>query len=131
MLEMKYIPGTHKPTDVLHFRGAVEQLCKIHEKGMVHGDIRNVNIVFDDTDCSHLIDFDLSRKENDYYPSVYVASHPERHVGAHPGSNMLKIHDKHALFSIICQHFPRMSSLELVAEDLFTWMDLLEKSSSS
>ena len=101
MLAMAYIPGTQKPTEVLHFRGAVEQLCKMHEKGRVQGDFRNVNSVFDNTGGSHLIAFDLARKENDLYPSVSVASHPERHFGAHPGSNMLKIHDKHALFSII------------------------------
>ncbi len=131
MLEIEYIPGTHVPTNVLHFRGAVEQLCKIHNKGMVHGDIRNVNIVFDNTGCSHIIDFDLARNENDVYPSVYVTSHLERHYCARPGNQMLKIHDKHALFYIICYHFPCMSSLKLVDEELNTWMDLLQNSSSS
>ena len=103
----------------------------MHKRGMVHGDFRNVNIVFDDTGHRHIIDFDLARNENDVYPNVYVTSHPERHYCARPGNEMLKIHDKHALFYILCYLFPCVSSLKLVDEELNTWMDLLQKSSSS
>lgn len=130
MLEIKYIPGTHRPKSVLHFRGAVEQLYKIHSMGIVHGDIRNANIVFDDADCSYIIDYDLARMENDVYPSGYVTSHTERHHSARPGEAMRKIHDKHALFQIICKHFPLKKALKLADKDLNTWMELLQSSSS-
>lgn len=106
MLEIEYIPVTHTPTNVLHFGGGVEQLRTIQNMGMVHGDIRNVNIVFnDDAGCSHIIDFDLAKNENDVYPSVLYVTHPERHHGA---CQELKIHNKHALCtrSVIFENLP-------------------------
>lgn len=129
MLEIDYIPGTHTPPNVLAFDGAVKQLCKIHNESMVHGDIRDVNIVFDGTGSSHIIDFDLAKKENDIYPAGYVTTHFERHQEARPGKRMLKIHDKHALFCIICRYFPKKSTLNLVQKEIDTWINLLSSSS--
>ena len=90
---------------------------------MVHGDIREANIVFTE-DSSHLIDFDLARMENDTYPNGYVGF-PERHENAIPGGKMLKIHDKHALFKIITKYFHVKKDLNLVEQDLDNWMSLL------
>lgn len=54
-------------------------------------DVRNVNIVFENTGYSHIIDFDLAKNENDVYPSVYVKDTMV------PGQEkVLKIHDKHS-----------------------------------
>lgn len=59
MVIYKFIDGNHIPLSVQHFRGIIEAVNKIHVLGLVHGDIRKVNMIFCADETSKLIDFDL------------------------------------------------------------------------
>ena len=86
------------------FRGVLDILQKIHERGYVHCDIRPPNIIFDpDGLNSYLIDFDLARTVG-YYPHGYYFSDTVRHEDARAGLAMEKVHDLHSL-RLIIQHF--------------------------
>lgn len=65
----------------------------------MHGDVRVSNIVFHES--STLIDFDLTRKEDNFYPSNYIYYKKERHSRAKKGDRMKKLHDRYALSCII------------------------------
>jgi hypothetical protein len=58
MVSYRYIPGSHEATRVGQFASLIQQIAKIHDKGIVHGDIRLGNVVFTDSGAE-LIDFDL------------------------------------------------------------------------
>ena len=78
-------------------------LCKLHNHGYVHSDVRKNNILFDDTkDEAYLIDFDLYDKENVNYPKVYNhASISERHKDAFADKPRKKIHDVFSILKIL------------------------------
>jgi serine/threonine protein kinase len=49
IISYAYIPGTHFPTHVGHLTELFSQLCYLHEEvGIVHGDIRLSNLIFND-----------------------------------------------------------------------------------
>ena len=70
-----------------------------YERGYVHGDIRLINIVFNEG-RSYLIDFDLARAEGDSYPSGYQPF-PVRHPEAVEEWVMKKQHDRWSLGELI------------------------------
>ena len=104
VVKYPYIEGNHKPQSLQQFRGVLDILQKIHERGYVHGDIKPQNIIFDPGGLnSYLIDFDLARKDG-YYPPGYYFSDTVRHEDAREGLEMEKVHDLHSL-RLIIQHF--------------------------
>ena len=104
VVKYPYIEGNHNPQSLQQFRGVLDILQKIHERGYVHGDIRPPNIIFaPDGLKSYLIDFDLARKDG-FYPPGYYFSDTVRHEDARAGLEMEKVHDLHAL-RVIIQHF--------------------------
>ena len=107
VMSYQYIEGSHKPSALKQFANVVRILNRIHELGYVHGDIREVNIIFVQEGDSVLIDFDLARQENTKYPVDYnCATIYERHAQAGPSLKMKKEHDRYSLAVIINRHFP-------------------------
>ena len=90
------------PRNLKHFTGVLNCLQRLHQKGYIHGDVREQNIIFAKED-SFLIDFDLARKESreSVYPSGYISTHPERHPNAKPQCIMKKEHDVFAIQKVM------------------------------
>lgn len=65
-----YFDGGHEPQDLNSFKNILRMLLKVHDCGFVHGDIRMANLLFNDEN-SVLIDFDLARKEGEFYDPHY------------------------------------------------------------
>lgn len=86
---------------------------KLHECDYVHGDIRVCNIIF--SESSTLIDFDLTDKVDECYPTGYNFYKSERHVNAKPGKQMKKIHARFAL-SLIMDRFEVPQSKEIIQD---------------
>ena len=74
VIGVPFYKGKHRPRSIKQLLCMNEKLKALHNKGIVHGDIRLFNIVFsedDDNEC-HFIDFDLSGDEGTaLYPSKY------------------------------------------------------------
>ncbi|KAI0299536.1 hypothetical protein BC826DRAFT_995116 [Russula brevipes] len=87
MLEMK----THE--ERLRYKEKLwEALCVIHDKGLVHGDVRDPNIFVSENGDVKLIDFDqCGTHEQDKYPREW--DHTNRSVDAKEGALMRKEHD--------------------------------------
>lgn len=58
------VPGVHRPAVVGHMMQLITKTAQLHEKGIVHGDLRFSNIVFSEASSatveSTIIDFDYS-----------------------------------------------------------------------
>ena len=78
LIATKYVSGTHEATTPIDFLPIIDELAKLHENGMVHGDIRVYNMVFSRASDGEkpdgcLIDFDYGGTEGEAkYPSGYV-----------------------------------------------------------
>ena len=74
----------------------------IHNAGYVHGDIRKENLIFDTSgQKAWIIDFDMARKENEPYVSIYNDKVEGRHPDAEKGEMMKKEHDRYALHCVM------------------------------
>lgn len=125
-LKYKYIEGDHTPTSVNQFTGALQTLQKLHQQGIVHGDVRLPNIIFSGNN-SYLIDFDLARKVGDRYPIGYTAL-PERHIDATSRSLMS---DRHSMASIMklvdCEGriHPQVADINIHLNDIIAQLVIL------
>ena len=99
-LKCTYTSGDHEPAGVAQFRGVVQMLAKLHDRGYVHGDVRLQNIVFTKKD-SVLIDFDLAKKEGETYPSGYNCEFEGTHPDTTLHGEMLKSHDIHSVLYLM------------------------------
>lgn len=101
IVEMKYVPHSFV-CDLKQAVMLLEILNELHQKYIVHGDIRRSNILFSIDSCAYFIDFDLSGKENERYPECY--NHIgiiERHPKAQAHNKRKKEHDIHSLYHVI------------------------------
>ena len=99
MIQYDYIEGDHNPQRLRQFAGVCRKLHKVHTEGYIHGDIREANIIFNDSE-SDLIDFDLAQGVGGIYPLGY--NHFDvRHQDARGGIEMKREHDRHALAKIM------------------------------
>jgi serine/threonine protein kinase len=72
VVKTPFWPGRHEAKWPAEFLPVVEELQDLHAQGLVHGDIRCFNIIFNG-DKGKLIDFDYSGKAGGtYYPYGYV-----------------------------------------------------------
>ena len=64
-VEYPFIAGSHAPSTVAAAVAAIVALSAVHERNIVHGDIRLANIVFTEPPhrSAHLIDFDFANRE--------------------------------------------------------------------
>jgi hypothetical protein len=97
------LEGSHKPTTVGHFLCLLESLARLHKRGIVHGDIRASNIIFDANGGATLIDFDFSGGEHCRYPPGFNTKigDGKRARGARSGSNLSFEHDWEALAGLM------------------------------
>jgi hypothetical protein len=104
VLSYKYIEGSHVPQNIKEFIGILRAVKYLHEKNIVHADIRLCNCIFTGNN-SFLIDFDLAREIPAKYPIGYV-NYDERHHNACSASSMLKIHDRYSIAYLMqnCLH---------------------------
>ena len=88
VLSYRYIAGTHTPSSLKQFAAVIRVLGSIHEQKMVHGDIRQHNIIFpfEAKEGGVLLDFDLARREGTTYPEGYNEAIVERHEDAKRGN---------------------------------------------
>ena len=83
----------------------LKQIEVVHSLGYVHGDLSPQNLIFSGN-SGHVIDFDLMRKENVSYVSVYNSDFPPyRHPHARAGEKMKKEHDVWALARMTATFF--------------------------
>ena len=82
----------------------------IHEKKLVHGDIRLANLIFGtynpDRSTSYIIDFDFTSAAGEQYPGTYNGSLYVRHPNAKPYEAKKFDHDWYSLFYICQEFFP-------------------------
>ena len=100
LLSYPHIAGDHSPYRLQQFTGVMKMLQTLHTAGYVHGDVRMKNIVFT-KDSSWLIDFDLAKKEGNFYPLRYNFFAEMRHPNAKRLLMMRKIHDRYALYLVM------------------------------
>ena len=99
-LKMKYIKSNLQCSFEQSIR-LIEILKEVHEQGIVHGDIRQSNILISE-ESAYLIDFDLGGKEFTNYPDQYNhVGIEERHEFARKNSPRNKIHDRYSLHKIL------------------------------
>ena len=82
------------------FAPVLETLSKLHDRDLVHSDVRLANIVFTKNGGGHLIDFDLVNKVNTRYPTsynYYTTDISERHIEALPYLPRTKEHDRYSI----------------------------------
>ena len=70
ILQYPYIEGGHIIENVRQVSSAVRALNKFHESDLVHGDIRETNLIVRDNDV-YIIDLDFVRREGSFYPSTF------------------------------------------------------------
>lgn len=100
-LSYRYLQSVEQPK-LQHFAGIVQTLHKMHEKGIVHCDVRKANLIFGRDGKGWIIDFDLARKEGEWYPLDYNhESIPERHENARKGLPACIEHDRFSLAVIM------------------------------
>ena len=81
------------------FARVLETLSKLHDRDLVHSDVRLSNIVFTENG-GHLIDFDLVNKVNTRYSISYnynTTDISERHIEARPYMPRTKEHDRYSI----------------------------------
>jgi len=103
LIQYKYISPTTR-ISVQHFEAIYSHLCALHEKNIVHSDVRGSNIVFTDPPAdSRLIDFELAGLVGESYPDGY-----NKLVVRHPSAKATfprKVeHDLHALALIMGEY---------------------------
>eukprot|EP01091_Cochliopodium_minus_P002576 TRINITY_DN1242_c0_g1_i1.p1 TRINITY_DN1242_c0_g1~~TRINITY_DN1242_c0_g1_i1.p1 ORF type:complete len:666 (-),score=148.19 TRINITY_DN1242_c0_g1_i1:67-1878(-) len=109
ILSYDLIEGSHRPTSTRHFLDLCLKLKEIHDKDLVHGDVRLLNFIFKDLaeilksskyiSSSEIIDLDYLRNKN--YPFYFnKVSDTVRHKDAIGGAKKKKIHDIYSLGQI-------------------------------
>ncbi|XP_065906387.1 uncharacterized protein [Dysidea avara] len=114
MMSYNYLEGNHHPKSVHQFIPILCTLQKIHDLGMVHGDIRSCNLVFGENN-SWIIDFDMASPEETPYCGYYNREGIyERHNGATKGGAMYKFHDRYSLAMLMQKCDDHSSYLQVI-----------------
>jgi len=103
--------GTYLATNIHQF--ILRKILQLHSSNIVHGDIRLMNLIFQEDDA-HLLNFDFSGPpDTTTYPQTFIKEVPEgRHPTAHRGAKLKFDHDLHGLGLILEKlFFPRCSKL--------------------
>ena len=87
MLKYKYLIGSEKMQKKSQYVSLLRKLHQIHDKGYIHSDIRDINIIVGNGDEAWIIDFDLAGFEGTEYPYNYNHLNiQERHKYARAGN---------------------------------------------
>ena len=120
LIATKYMSGTHKARTPIDFLPIIDELAKLHENGIVHGDIRVYNMVFSRASDGEepdgcLIDFDYGGTEGEAkYPSGYVGFLPDGTRRGEAGQVITKENDWIDLANIIFKHHTLKNQSEKV-----------------
>ena len=98
IIAVRYYEGQHVCRNIGQAYDIVDKVVKLHEKNLVHGDIRGCNLVFS-AKGSYLIDLDFGGKVGEViFPPSYVPLLPDGdRIGANAGDPITKDHDLWAL----------------------------------
>jgi len=103
LIRYPFIDGSHVASTVGQMVDVLQQLLKMHENGVCHGDVRAFNIVFGDK--STLIDFDFGGSRKKRYPEGYQSiPDGKRHESATAGSRLHASHDLFAFAEVMKLH---------------------------
>lgn len=108
LLSYNIIEGRLLPTRWEEIESALEIIAKLHSETLVHGDIREGNIIFNGK-SSYLIDFDFTARCGTLYPSGYNSKIKGRHETASAGHPREFIHDYFSLICIANEYLPHFS----------------------
>jgi hypothetical protein len=123
VIAVPYIRGNHVCSTVKEALYLTLFLKSMHTSGLVHGDIRGLNIVFAG-DRTSLIDHDYGGLvEKALYPPGYVTSLPDgSRVGAKAAAPITKERDAKALAHVLV-HLHKVKSTE-IADVRLQWLEL-------
>ncbi len=107
LLSYCVLEGTIKPRLPTSILWALEKIAELHEQNLVHGDIREGNILYAEEE-SFLIDFDYTDACGTEYPPGYKGDLFERHGCAKVKERRAFSHDYHALMKLASHYFPSM-----------------------
>lgn len=130
LLEYAYLAGEPKLTKVHHAVSLLDKLRQLHDKGIVHGDVRLSNLVCGPTE-TWWIDLDYSGKEGESrYPSGWNHSLDDglRHPDAVEFTNLEKVHDLFAFSDILSRFKCDEETLQEKWKNAVTWVDAGELS---
>lgn len=99
-MSYRKLNGTHQPKSAKHFFPIMKALQKIHDRSMVHEDIRMANLVFgENEDASWIIYFDMASKVGTTYCEEYKSKETigARHNDASESKQMCSSHDRYSL----------------------------------
>jgi len=124
LLRYPFLKGASVAKKASEFVPLFEELAKLHEQDVVHGDVRAYNMIFVEGCGGKLIDFDYSGKHGTRpYPPGYWRDleDTKRHVRAVAGQPMRKEHDCFSLGAVMAMY----------RCDHAGWAQLVEKLQSS
>jgi len=104
LLKYNYVEGDHHATSARQFKSAIEALRELHKGGIVHGDVRALNMLFAEERCT-FIDYDFAGMKA--YPANYVSTGLHdvgRHNDAVANRPPKEEHDWFALASVMEMH---------------------------
>lgn len=120
-LRYDYIEGSHTPTHHIQFETIFDDLCSLHDSGVVHSDIRKQNFLFSRDGSKHawMIDFDLAGKPGSRYPTTYNHHEiGECHSEARANQPRKMVHDLHSLRYIINCYLARFPERNRLLDDI-------------
>ena len=126
LISYDFIEGGHNANNLCNFINLLTELKYMHNEGIVHGDIRESNIIFSQDGNSSLIDFDYSGPETKVYPFGFNLDIEDgvRHAKA---KQFLPLSKEHDIYSIA--HIMKLYSPELDA-DIKHWENSIDILSS-
>ena len=128
VLKYPFIEGNHTPKSLDQFIMVVKQCADLQKEGFVHGDIRDVNIIFpsDAQQKGVLIDFDFSGEEGSLYPPNFECDFqkiPERDPSIRPELPLAKSHDVHSLQYLYRHWFDDQEEFPVGdIDDFYSWL---------
>lgn len=144
MVVMEYLPSDkyHTPNnDVLKttnlklYNAMKKALENLHQEGLVHGDIRDANVMVENEGQSGFmfLDFDWSGRINEveYPPNVNMASEMNRPTDVGGGKKIWAEHDMHMLRVMFRMGNPENELPELRRSSRFKHVEVTSRSSSS
>ena len=107
------------------FRPLLKSLDFLHKESIVHGDIRQSNLLFPRDGDAKIIDFDLSAQAGSRYVDGYSYIE-ERHPEAKERSIMKTIHGRHSMAFILNSIQPNHPAIEKLKDERCPLLTIIE-----
>lgn len=105
LLSYNFIEGNLQPSRIEQFESLANLLEQLHENNLVHGDVRETNLLFGKDDSAYLIDFDFLSPKGSLYCDTYNSNLEERHPDAVRNKQMNPEHDWYSLIYLCKKYF--------------------------